>query len=116
MPHFLKVIESLYAHTSFVVRAQSSTSSEHLQASGIRQGCPLSPYLFVVFMSVFMDDVEEQYVQEHGSAPRVHTASDPLFDLEYADDVVLLTRTKHQMQSLLSLVEKEASLYAMRLS
>ena len=115
-PHYVKVIESMYAHTSFVVRTPSGCSTEHCQHSGIRQGCPLSPYLFVVFMSVFMDDIEDRYVEEHGTPPRVHTAQDPLFDLEYADDVVLLTRTRAQLQRLLSMIEEEASLYAMRLN
>ena len=112
-PHYLKVISSMYAHTSFVVRTPAGVSSEHTQHSGIRQGCPLSPYLFVIFMSVLMDDVEERYVREVGHAPRVHTANDPLFDLEYADDVLLLTRTRAEMQRLLALIEEEAAGYAM---
>ena len=51
-------------------------------------------------MSVLMDDVQNRYEEEFGSVPRVHTALDPLFDLEYADDVLLLTRTRDQMQGL----------------
>ena len=67
-------------------------------------------------MSILMDDVEDKYVLLHGSPPRVHSAADPLFDLEYADDVLLMTKTREQMQSLVRLIEEEASLYAMSLN
>ena len=69
-----------------------------------------------IFMSVFMTDVEHEYVRVWGSPPRVHTAADPLFDLEYADDVLLLTRTSDQIQRLLHIIEAQAVKYAMQLN
>ena len=105
----------MYAHTTFAVRTRSGLSEVHQQHSGIRQGCPLSPYLFVIFMSVLMDDVENTYTQHHPPS-RVHTAADPLFDLEYADDVLLLTKTREQMQTLVRLIEEGAALYGMKLN
>ena len=114
--HYLKVIEGMYEDPRFSVRDSHGTSKEHKQSSGIRQGCPLSPYLFVIFMSVFMHDVEQEYVRRHDHPPRVHTVTDPLFDLEYADDVLLMTKTRQQMQSLLDIVELYAGHYSMRLN
>ena len=39
-------------------------SSERRQNSGIRQGCPLSTYLFIIVMTVIMRDINSKLTQE----------------------------------------------------
>ncbi len=91
----------MYSHTPFRVRDSDNISQVEIQATGIRQGCPLSPYLFILFMSVLMHDVEVAYRLEMGNAVHTHSAANPLFYLEYADDTVLMSRSAFSITKLL---------------
>jgi hypothetical protein len=42
-------------------------------------------------MTVLMHGVEIAYRAKMGNAVHTHAAADPLFDLEYADDTVLMS-------------------------
>ena len=46
--HFLDVIRICYSNPRFFVEDEFGTSSTKRQVAGIWQGCPLSPYLFVL--------------------------------------------------------------------
>ena len=45
---FVKVISGIYAGKVFEVRVCGVTSEQRAQNSGICQGCPLSPFLFII--------------------------------------------------------------------
>ena len=83
----LRVIQGIYRNRSFTVRDAGCTSSPHQQLFGICQGCPLSPFLFVMVMSVLMHDAKQQ-LQAH---PRYYRqAGDEIEELLYADDTLLI--------------------------
>ena len=50
----LRIISHIYQDRFFSVVGGSIGSTTRRQCSGISQGCPLSPFLFVMLMSVMM--------------------------------------------------------------
>ena len=111
------LIKTIYEKPNFAVKDRGRTSTRRRQRAGITQGCPLSPYLFGILMTVRMKDVEhglteiEKIGLRQGTPQR--TGINKVF---YADDTILLTTTKQSMESLLHSIEWESAKYNMRLN
>ena len=108
-PSFRVAIASLYQNPTFTVRESQSHSEVYTQTSGLRQGCPLSPYLFGFVLTHLFESAESQYVAEHGIISGVLRLGTSLWDLEYADDTVLLSNSFSQAQLFLHLIQKEGA-------
>ena len=55
-PKFVRIISHIYTDRSFQVLGAGSKSTVRSQKCGISQGCPMSPFLFVILMSVVTQD------------------------------------------------------------
>ena len=111
----LKIIQSIYTDPTFCTVGINRDKAEGKVGSGIRQGCPLSPYLFVMVLTVIMEDVDWGLLGT-GVPTNTWSVGKPVYDLEYADDTLLLGLTTTQIQSFLSELETQTSLYGMRLN
>ena len=54
---FVHAIAALYVDSIFFVSTSSYVSATYSLSRGIRQGCPLSPYLLIIVLTVLMHDV-----------------------------------------------------------
>ena len=83
----LNVIQSLYKSPKFRAKFNEETSEVKTQDSGIRQGCPLSPYLFILLMTVMFHDV---YHEVGYQILGCNVDLTPIFEILYADDTLLI--------------------------
>ena len=86
--YVIKLIESIYEERQFFIQDHYGDSKICYQSAGIAQGCPLSPFLFIIVQSVMFHDIYNE-VQLVPDAPYVVTN-----EVLYADDTVLLSSSQ----------------------
>ena len=84
------------------MRDAAGDSSKRCQASGIAQGCPLSPYLFIIVQSVMFFDVDHAVKGMHPEVVEPDFLVCP--DILYADDTMLASSSAEKLQTLLDAV------------
>ena len=114
----IRVIESMYRAPRFSVKEKGRRSTERRQRTGIRQGCPLSPYLFIVVMTVMMTDIEKGMTEGETnvmaeSLPMGAEGHDLFF---YADDTLILASTAEAAELMLRKIQTESAKYNVRLN
>ena len=109
--HVLSVIRSIYSNRTFQVSECGMMSSSKRQDSGICQGCPLSPFLFIIVMSLLMQDARALL-----SLPALAAIqSGSLSDLLYADDTLIIGESAELVTEYGEAVEKAGAMYGMTL-
>lgn len=80
--HYCDVFQNCYSNLTFSVKDAFGVSNNKRQHAEIRQGCPISPYLFILVMSCIDHDIKAS------ASTRVQNARAPglLFDMVYCAD------------------------------
>jgi hypothetical protein len=105
---FMDAIRALYNNPQFAVRIDGKCSSWRTQHRGIRQGCPLSPYLFLCVMHTLFEEVHDEINVKRGTVEGLDYT-----ELVYADDTALITNNVTTMNKLLAAIEKHARVFGL---
>ena len=104
----INVLRDGYEKGTFFVEDEFGQSDKKQQFSSVRQGCPLSPYLFVIVMTCIERDIA-MAVSNKVKNDRVTCAN---FDMVfYADDTIVVSKTKEACEELLGLIESISGEY-----
>ena len=95
---FYNVIKSMYANNQFCVRITNGLTEYFKVGVGVRQGDPLSPNLFKIFINDLPSYLES-------TQDPVHLHNIALHCLMYADDLVILSESKTGLQAKLDALE-----------
>ena len=98
---FLKNIESMYKQTSYSVKLKNGYLDALSSNLGLKQGCPLSPMLF----NLYIDDIKDIFDTQCDPTLLVDTRINHFL---YADDLVLISLSTAGLQRCLNLVDKFA--------
>lgn len=100
--NMLRAIQAMYANVPVCVKTAEGLSGCFQSVLGVKQGCPLSPLLF----GIFMDDLEAQLMDTLGDAAALPLlAGRRLPPLLFADDAFLVATTAAGLQAQLHFLQ-----------
>ena len=103
---YSNIIRQIYKNPTFIIEIDGQKSNWKQQQTGIRQGCPLSPYLFLIVMTVMFHDIhKDEELEEELAENQVIGAM--IHELLYADDTIIYSRNPETLTKLLQKIQKE---------
>ena len=114
LTEILDMIAAIYKTRYFILRDDGGNSSTRLQAAGIAQGYPLSPYLFILVQTILLYDVDQRMLLESFAVdePEYIVCNDVL----YADDTFLVSSSATKLQDHLNIIVDEGKRYGLELN
>ena len=98
----INMIKAVYHAPNCVIADKDVTTTPGIQKTGIRQGCPLPPYLFIMRMTVTMHEVESSPTeQELDTTNRDRLHKQVNGKLFFADDTIIMAKTAESVEILL---------------
>ena len=108
----ITLVDSIYTSPRFRIKIPEGISDEFQQEIGIRQGCPLSPYLYIIATSCQMTDLLKDFDKLNIEPPTGARYPTLLF----ADDTLRFSQKGTHMEYLLRLVTEHSAPYNLTLN
>jgi len=91
----IRRLELIYEKTEVMVRTEAGLTESFVTRRGVRQGCVLSPLLFNLYMAGISEALK---IRKIGG---IEVGCERIWELAYADDLVLLARNKEAFEDML---------------
>ena len=101
--HLTCLLRNLYAGQEATVRTGHRTTDWFQIGKGVRQGCILSSYLFILYAEYIMRNAGLEEAQTG-----IKIARRNINNLRYADDTILMAESEEELKSLLMKVKEES--------
>jgi len=108
--HYIVVLHRLYEEEKVKIRTSAGISESFRSDIGVKQGCPLSPTLF----GLYIDKLEEWLTLQGGDG--VWLGEFVIKLLLYADDIALISKSAHGLQMHLYALEHFCRAMGMQVS
>ena len=105
-----RMIGELYIRQEAVIRVEEEDSKPAIIGQGVRQGCPLSPLLFSIYVEAMMK--EAMYGSEEG----VCVGGELVRDVRFADDQGMVDNTEKGLQETMDRLNRTAKEYNMKIN
>ena len=111
----VRLTKQLYKNPQFYVEMEGKCSEWKTQTTGIRQGCTLSPYLFLILMTAIFHDVHDD--DELNKLLEKDKVIGAIFhEILYADDTIIYSRSHKTLSKLLAKIQTEGERYGLKLN
>src|SRR6476619_3607547 len=105
-----RMISELYMNQEALVRIAGGESDSGIIGRAVRQGCPLSPLLFLIYAEMMMKEALENV--EEG----LRVGGELSKDVKYAEDQGMVANTEAGLQSLMDSLNTTAKRYDMKIN
>ena len=114
----VRIIKAIYRNLKSSVKEMGETFSERRQHSGIRQGCPLSPYLFIIVTAAIIKDINSKLTHEerHILSNEQPLGMEGQNKLLYANGTIILASSKQAAEITPHKIQEEPNIYNMKLN
>lgn len=98
----LGIIRSIYTETWNDIITGKGISGKFKTGKGVRQGCPLSPVLF----GMYLDDIDEYWEKNNTGGTVIGRTK--IYALKYADDIAVVAETAEELAGMIRAAERFA--------
>lgn len=87
--NFINLVQGCISSSSFYVTFNGQSYDAFNANRGVRQGCPLSPYLFVLALNELSDQLNEDLLNNQMKGIKLSPQGPAIHSLLYADDLII---------------------------